>query len=235
MFRFLSVRLEKWFSHQVMSIAGCVIIVLGVIISAFPFLPNLYIGLGVFLGTGGCLCAISGVLEINKRFTGSSRGLAHGFSLAGNTVGGLVLPALIAVMMDRYGYTGALLLLSAVILNIIPASLLYTNTKLRPVISDGQPSSSESGKEVFRNSRLWFCIFSMASTTVGYTNFGLYLPLHLHSTYKFPHRLTRLNCPAALNEDPQSQTKATESAKHFDFSMPYAPKVTPSKETSNFY
>ena len=119
MFRFLSVRLEKWFSHQVMSIAGCVIIVLGVIISAFPFLPNLYIGLGVFLGTGGCLCAISGVLEINKRFTGSSRGLAHGFSLAGNTVGGLVLPALIAVMMDRYGYTGALLLLSAVILNII--------------------------------------------------------------------------------------------------------------------
>ena len=27
-------------------------------------------------------------------------------------------------------------------------------------------------------------------------------------------RLTRLNCPAALNEDPQSQTKATESAKH---------------------
>ena len=182
MFRFLSVRLEKWFSHQVMSIAGCVIIVLGVIISAFPFLPNLYIGLGVFLGTGGCLCAISGVLEINKRFTGSSRGLAHGFSLAGNTVGGLVLPALIAVMMDRYGYTGALLLLSAVILNIIPASLLYTNTKLRPVISDGQPSSSESGKEVFRNSRLWFCIFSMASTTVGYTNFGLYLPLHLHSS-----------------------------------------------------
>ena len=34
-------------------------------------------------------------------------------------------------------------------------------------------------------------------------------------TISFPTlRLTRLNCPAALNEDPQSQTKATESAKH---------------------
>ena len=164
------------------SIAGCVMIVLGVIISAFPLLPNLYLGLGVLLGTGGCLCAISGVLEINRRFSGSSRGLAHGLSLAGNTVGGLVLPPLIALMMDRYGYTGALLILSALILHILPASLFYTNTKLKPLASDEQNPTNSRGKQVFRNSRLWFCIFSMASTTVGYTNFGLYLPLHLHSS-----------------------------------------------------
>ena len=174
-----------------MSIIGCVIIFLGVIISAFPFIANLYIGLGVFLGTGGCICAISGVLEINKRVSQSNRGLAHGFSLAGNTVGGLLLPTLIAVMVDSYGYTGALILLSAVVLHIIPASLFFSNTKIQPPVKDSQADtdSDEKKTQVFRNPRLWFCFFGMASTTIGYTNFGLYLPLHLHSTlgWSKPH------------------------------------------------
>ena len=176
-----------------MSIIGCVIIFLGVIISAFPFIANLYIGLGVFLGTGGCICAISGVLEINKRVSESNRGLAHGFSLAGNTVGGLLLPTLIAVLVDSYGYTGALILLSAIVLHIIPASLFFSNTKIQPPVKDSQADTDSDDKkkknQVFRNPRLWFCFFGMASTTIGYTNFGLYLPLHLHSTlgWSKPH------------------------------------------------
>ena len=187
--------MEKWLSHRTMSIIGCVIIFLGVIISAFPFIANLYIGLGVFLGTGGCICAISGVLEINKRVSQSNRGLAHGFSLAGNTVGGLLLPTLIAVMVDSYGYTGALILLSAIVLHIIPASLFFSNTKIKPPVENSKTDSEDSNEkkkkknQVFRNPRLWFCFFGMASTTIGYTNFGLYLPLHLHSTlgWSKPH------------------------------------------------
>ena len=167
-----------------MSLLGCLIIVIGVVISAWPLVPNLVLGLGLCLGTGGCICAITGVLQINKQFSGSSRGLAHGFSLAGNTLGGLLLPGLIALMMDSYGYTGALLLLSALLTNIVPASLFFSNDMVRNESNNNEdsPNNNDTGKNIYKNPRLWFCIVSMASTTIGYTNFGLYLPLHLHSS-----------------------------------------------------
>ena len=161
----------------------CFIIILGTTISVWTHLVNLYLGLVLCLGTGGCVCAITGVLQINKLFSGSGRGMPHGFSLAGNTVGGLVLPGLIAVTVDKYGYSGAMLLLSALILNIIPASLFYSSDK--NVLASSSSSDSRKNnwrKNIYSNPRLWFCIFSMASTTVGYTNFGLYLPLQLHLT-----------------------------------------------------
>ena len=176
-------RLERCISYRTMSLLGCSIIFLGTIISAWPHLANLYLGLGLCLGTGGCLCAITGVLQINKLFSGSGRGMAHGFSLAGNTVGGLVLPGLIAITVDKYGYTGAMMILSALVLNIVPASLVYSSDKNIPPMSNNSDSSNNNcRKNIYSNPRLWFCIFSMASTTVGYTNFGLYLPLHLHHT-----------------------------------------------------
>ena len=165
-----------------MSLLGCTIIVTGVLISTQPHLASLYIGLGICLGTGGCICAITGVLHINKQFSGSSRGLAHGFSLAGNTIGGLLLPGLIALMLDKYGFSWAMLIHAALILNIVPASLVFSSDKNLPVIDANNGDDVRKNKDIFKNPRLWFCIFSMASTTVGYTNFGLYLPLHLHST-----------------------------------------------------
>ena len=93
------------------------------------------------------------------------------------------MPGLIAVTVDRYGYSGAMLILAALILNIIPASLFYSGDKNVPASSTGSDSDNNNyRKNIYSNPRLWFCIFSMASTTVGYTNFGLYLPLHLHNT-----------------------------------------------------
>ena len=75
----------------------------GVVVAAWPRTALLYTGLGLGLGAGGCVCAITGVLQINKQFSGSGRGLAHGLSLAGNTLGGLLLPGLIALLVDRWG------------------------------------------------------------------------------------------------------------------------------------
>ena len=170
-----------------MSLLGCALIVSGVLISSWPLLLNLYLGLGVLLGTGGCVCAITGVLQINRQFTGSDRGLAHGFSLAGNTLGGLLLPGLIALLTQSYSYTGAMAILAAIILNIVPASLMFSSKVVRhnpdSETSDNNNDEGQGSKSIYRNPRLWFCIFSMASTTVGYTNFGLYLPLHLHSAF----------------------------------------------------
>ena len=173
-----------------MSLLGCVLIVSGVLLSSWPLLHNLYIGLGLLLGTGGCVCAITGVLQINRQFTGSDRGLAHGFSLAGNTLGGLLLPGLIAVLTESYSYTGAMVILASILLNIVPASLVFSNrvAKTNPdpdpeTRDNNNTEEQQGGKGIYSNPRLWFCIFSMASTTVGYTNFGLYLPLHLHGAF----------------------------------------------------
>ena len=165
-------RLEKWLSYRAMSLLGCVLIVSGVLLSSWPLLHNLYIGLGLLLGTGGCVCAITGVLQINRHFTGSDRGLAHGFSLAGNTLGGLLLPGLIALLTESYSYSGAMVILAAIILNIVPASIVFSNRVVKtqpdpdPDTKDNNNTDEQQGsKGIYSNPRLWLCIFSMASTT----------------------------------------------------------------------
>jgi len=144
-------------------------------------LPLLYLGLGGALGSGGCLATIIGVLEINKRFTGKRRGLAHGWSLAGNTLGGLLLPGSLALLFDQWGRAGALAIHSAVLLNIVPATLFYSSHVVTVEEREEERTERTNQGKVWSNPRFWFCIFSMASTTIGYTNFGLYLPLHLTS------------------------------------------------------
>ena len=81
-----------------------------------------------------------------------------------------------------------MLVLASLLLNILPASLLYSAHPPRtqdpapaPVEERAGELSCDKAASIYRSPRLWCCIFSMASTTVGYTNFGLYLPLHLHS------------------------------------------------------
>ena len=155
-------RLEKWLSYRTMSLLGCGLIVSGVLLSSWPHLYNLYIGLGLLLGSGGCVCAITGVLQINRQFTGSDRGLAHGFSLAGNTLGGLLLPGLIAVLTQSYSYTGAMVILAAIILNIVPASLVFSNKVVKnnpnsdPDTSDNNNTEGQEGqgsKSIYSNPR----------------------------------------------------------------------------------
>ena len=133
------------------------------------------------MGSGGCLATIIGVLEINKRFTGKRRGLAHGWSLAGNTLGGLLLPGTLALLFHHWGRAGALAIHSAVLLNIVPAALFYSSHVVTAEEREEEKSERTNHGKVWSNPRFWFCIFSMASTTIGYTNFGLYLPLHLTS------------------------------------------------------
>ena len=133
------------------------------------------------MGSGGCLATIIGVLEINKRFTGKRRGLAHGWSLAGNTLGGLLLPGSLALLFDQWGRAGALAIHSAVLLNIVPATLFYSSHVVTVGEREEERTERTNQGKVWSNPRFWFCIFSMASTTIGYTNFGLYLPLHLTS------------------------------------------------------
>ena len=142
-------------------------------------LPLLYLGLGGALGTGGCLASITGVLEINRRFTGSRRGLAHGWSLAGSTLGGLLLPGGMALLFDHWGRSGGLAIHAAVLLNTLPPALFYSGQVVKVEARDEGGGGGRKQEKVWSNPRFWFCIFSMASTTIGYTNFGLYLPLHL--------------------------------------------------------
>ena len=119
-------------------------------------LPLLYLGLGGALGTGGCLASITGVLEINKRFTGTRRGMAHGWSLAGNTLGGLLLPGSMALLFENWGRSGALAIHSAILLNTLPAALFYSGQVVKVEDrGEGRPEGGE-GKVL---SFLWFCIF----------------------------------------------------------------------------
>ena len=59
-----------------------------------------------------------------RKFKTKNLGLAHGLSLAGNTLGGLLVPVVFAYLVDSWGYSGSLLISAAILLHTVPASLL---------------------------------------------------------------------------------------------------------------
>ncbi len=54
--------------------------------------------------------------------------MVHGLSLAGNTLGGLLVPVVFAGLVDSWGYSGALLLSAGILLHAVPASLMFRYT-----------------------------------------------------------------------------------------------------------
>ena len=108
---------------------------------------------------------------------------------------------------------------------------IWNNPKWLPASAQPRPGQIPGGEEGIsihwvRRGALPVHIYlgrglpSAPSVFIDFSNPPMTPQLHLHPSTSTPPisfptlRLTRLNCPAALNEDPQSQTKATESAKH---------------------
>jgi MFS family permease len=71
-----------------------------------------------------CNKIFSDMFVSDRKFKTKNLGLAHGLSLAGNTLGGLIIPVVFAYLLDSWGYSGALLLSAAILLHTVPASLL---------------------------------------------------------------------------------------------------------------
>lgn len=63
-------------------------------------------------------------VAVNAYFKGK-RSQAVGLSMAGTSVGQMVMPQVVRFLLDEYGYRGTTLILGGLALNGIPGALLF--------------------------------------------------------------------------------------------------------------
>lgn len=199
----------RWGSRPVVMVGG-VLTSLGFVFSAFAgSLLHLYLGLGLLAGEGsvrrdgglglrggtsafmpplslaGCgwALAFAPALGTLSRYFSSRRVLAVGLALTGNGASSLLLAPALQLLLDTFGWRGALLLLGAVTLHLTPCGAL-----LRPLALPGDSASPPRGPVAALGlglfSRRAFTVFALGTAVIG----GGYFVPYVHLA---PHALDR--------------------------------------------
>jgi len=111
------------YGSRPVSIAGAVVASLGIVGSSFSSgLPGLIAGYSLVAGVGFGLLYIPAVVTVAQYFT-KRRGLATSICVCGTGVGTFILPPLMSVILDSYGWRWAFRVLSALCLACVLCSL----------------------------------------------------------------------------------------------------------------
>lgn len=90
----------------------------------FKTLQNYKYLLSLFLGLGFGLIASSTFLIINSYFS-RKKSQAVGLSMAGTSIGQMVMPMAVALLIDHYSYDGTVMILSALSLHGLIGSMFF--------------------------------------------------------------------------------------------------------------
>ncbi|KAM8818701.1 monocarboxylate transporter 11 isoform 2-T2 [Rhynchonycteris naso] len=162
---------------------GGIITSLGFIFSAFASnLLHLYLGLGVLAGSGWAL-AFAPALGTVSRYFSRRRVLAVGLALTGNGASSLFLAPALQLLLDTFGWRGALLLLGAITLHLTPCGAL-----LRPLDLPGDPPALPRGPLAALGLGLFthrsFLVFALGTAVVSAGYFVPYVHLAPHALDK---------------------------------------------------
>ncbi|XP_060060245.1 monocarboxylate transporter 11 isoform X3 [Erinaceus europaeus] len=162
---------------------GGVLTSLGFVFSAFASsMLHLFLGLGLLAGSGWAL-VFAPALGTLSRYFSSRRVLAVGLALTGNGVSSLLLAPALQLLLDTFGWRGALLLLGAITLHLTPCGAL-----LRPLALPGDPAAPPRGPLAALGLGLFtrraFLVFALGTALVG----GGYFVPYVHLA---PHALDR--------------------------------------------
>ncbi|XP_053423561.1 monocarboxylate transporter 11 isoform X2 [Nycticebus coucang] len=162
---------------------GGVLTSLGFVFSAFArSLVHLYLGLGLLAGSGWAL-VFAPALGTLSRYFSRRRVLAVGLALTGNGASSLLLAPALQLLLDTFGWRGALLLLGAITLHLTPCGAL-----LRPLALPGDPLTPPRGPLAALGLGLFtrpaFSVFAFGTALIG----GGYFVPYVHLA---PHALDR--------------------------------------------
>ncbi|XP_045054979.2 monocarboxylate transporter 11 isoform X2 [Desmodus rotundus] len=172
----------RWGARPVVMIGG-ILTSLGFVFSAFAgSLLHLYLGLGVLAGSGWAL-VFAPALGTLSRYFSRRRVLAVGLALTGNGASSLLLAPVLQLLLDTFGWRGALLLLGAITLHLTPCGAL-----LRPLELPGDPPAPPRGPLAALGLGLFthraFLVFALGTALVA----GGYFVPYVHLA---PHALDR--------------------------------------------
>ncbi|NXT56177.1 MOT13 protein, partial [Pluvianellus socialis] len=123
---------------------------LGLFLGAFAtHMTHLYLSVGLLAGLGWALVFTPSLGTVGHYFP-ARRALATGLAVSGASISGLALGPLIPLLLDTYGWRGALLLLAAISFNLVAAGAL-----LRPLpcpgVSPGPPKERPGLRRLLRH------------------------------------------------------------------------------------
>lgn len=86
--------------------------------------PYLYFTYGILVGCGAGLSFPPTVYIVTSYFV-KLRGVANGICISGSAFGSILLPPLLRVVLENYGYRGSCLIMGGITLNVFVAALFY--------------------------------------------------------------------------------------------------------------
>lgn len=115
----------KNYSPRIVASIGCLFTTFGLVFSAFTTeVWQFLVGYSLFCGLGQGLIAPSTFMAINSYFT-TKRGRAVGVSLAGSGLGQMMIPHIVRVFLDKYGFRSAVLALAAFTFNGLIGAAMF--------------------------------------------------------------------------------------------------------------
>ncbi|XP_047118285.1 monocarboxylate transporter 12-B-like [Schistocerca piceifrons] len=165
--------LKKFSMRQVAVTGGC-FVVTGLVLTSFAnSIIHIIITYSIFVGLGMGLSTPSGFLAVKTYFV-ESRGRAVGLSTSGSNCGQMAMPHVVRLLLETYGFSGALLVLGGVAMHGPLGSLFFHpvewHAERRPVANELTLLKGESdpGDEVRpRRPRRNASMASLASSEVG--------------------------------------------------------------------
>ncbi|CAL4106101.1 unnamed protein product [Meganyctiphanes norvegica] len=113
------------FGWRPTAMVSAITVAVSMIISGFATTPFfLFFSFSIVTGLGCGLCvAIS--LTFGAQYFKRYLGVANAFPMAGVCLGGIILPQLVRILQEEFAYLGSMLVLGAIILNSVAATLLF--------------------------------------------------------------------------------------------------------------
>lgn len=126
--------LVNLYSARVVTYAGSFVLSAGLVLSYFTnSIQALYLTYGVLGGIGAGLSIAPGLYLISQYFK-NRRGLATGVCMAGSSIGQIITPYLVQILLDEYNYKGCMLILGGMMLNICVTACLFRPLQSAPKV-----------------------------------------------------------------------------------------------------
>ncbi|XP_035428139.2 monocarboxylate transporter 13-like, partial [Cygnus atratus] len=179
----LASSLSTRFGARPVVMAGGFLTGLGFLLGAFAtHLAHLYLSVGLLAGLGWALVFTPSLGTVGRYFP-ARRALATGLAMSGASVSGLALGPLVPLLLDTYGWRGALLLLAAISFNLMVAGALLRPLDV-PSESPGPPRGQTGLSRLLRHGP--FLRYALAFVLV---DAGYYVP-YVHG----PARAHEVGC-----------------------------------------
>lgn len=117
--------LLKSCSARSITMSGSTMVALGLITSSFAYrLWHLLLTYSIFVGFGLGLIVPSSFIAVNQYFS-RRKGRAVGLSVAGTGLGQMVMPHVVRILLERYGFEKAVLIMGLLALNGVIGGSLF--------------------------------------------------------------------------------------------------------------